>query len=294
MKPTSSIGVFDSGIGGLSVLRELVRLMPHESYVYLGDSARVPYGNKSAETVQLFADQCTRFLLDQGVKLIVVACNTVSAVALRAIQRAVPVPVIGMIEPAAKAAVRLTRSRAVGIIGTRATINSDAYATAIRRLQATATPITVHSLACPLFVPLVEEGWTTHPATQLVAQEYLTALFESHHTHNGHGPTSSIDTIVLGCTHYPLLKPLLYDLLPGVHLVDCGEHAAQVAQATLRARANLGNGVVPPTPHVRFYLTDVPPTFATTAEQFLGFPVQEMHRVSIDHLKLTRTELAEQ
>ncbi len=267
-------------MGGLSVLRELIRLMPAERYVYLGDSARVPYGNKSVETVQLFGEQCTRFLLDQGVKLIVVACNTVSAVALAGIAAAVDVPVIGMIEPAAGAAVRATRSGHVGVIGTRATVNSTAYPHAIQRLnRPDLGTVHVHSLACPLFVPLVEEGWIDHPATRLVADEYLTALFEE----NG---TAPIDTLVLGCTHYPLLKSLLQDLRPQVSLIDCGEHAAHVAQRTLAAQDRLAPAHSrPAAPNVQFALTDIPPTFATIAEQFLGFAVPHVARVSIDHLQ---------
>ncbi len=272
---TRPIGVFDSGVGGLSVLRELLRLMPDESYVYLGDSARVPYGTKSAETVRLFAGQCTQFLLEQDVKLIVVACNTASAVALETIRAAVDVPVVGMIEPAAQAALNATRSGHIGVIGTRGTVQSHAYPTAIRTLNGHDPAPAVHSFACPLFVPLVEEGWTHHPATRLIAQEYLEHLF------NADAP--DIDTLVLGCTHYPLLKPLLHELLPAVHLIDCGEHAAHVA------RVLLGHAGPPSTaaaPCVRFYLTDVPPAFVSIAEQFLGFTVGEVERVGIDHLVL--------
>lgn len=280
MADRSPIGVFDSGVGGLSVLRELIRLMPDERYIYLGDSARVPYGNKSPETVQLFGEQCTRFLLDQGVKLIVVACNTVSAVALAGIAAAVSVPVIGMIEPAARAALRSTRSGHVGVIGTRATVNSAAYTQAIHQLQ-THPDVHVRTLACPLFVPLVEEGWIDHPATRLVAQEYLAALFQGNGT-----LLAAIDTLVLGCTHYPLLKPLLQDLRPQVTLIDCGEHAAQVAHATLQAQDRLAPNLHQSTvPQVDFALTDIPPTFATIAERFLGFAVPEVTRVSIDHLR---------
>lgn len=272
---TAPIGVFDSGIGGLSVLRELLRLMPDESYIYLGDSARVPYGTKSAETVRLFAGQCAQFLLDQGVQLIVVACNTASAVALETIRAAVDIPVIGMIEPAAQAALRSTRSGQIGVIGTRGTVSSGAYPAAIQALNGRNPMPTVHSFACPLFVPLVEEGWTDHPATRLVAQDYLDHLFA-----NG---APDIDTLVLGCTHYPLLKPLLHELLPSVRLIDCGEHAAHVA------RDILGHSALPSTkatPNVRFYLTDIPPAFVSIAERFLGFAVGGVERADIDHLVL--------
>lgn len=276
---TAPIGVFDSGIGGLSVLRELLRLMPDESYIYLGDSARVPYGTKSAETVRLFAGQCAQFLLDQGVQLIVVACNTASAVALETIRAAVDIPVIGMIEPAAQAALRSTRSGQIGVIGTRGTVSSGAYPAVIQALNEHDPAPTVHSFACPLFVPLVEEGWTDHPATRLVAQDYLNHLF----AHGAAAGSPDIDTLVLGCTHYPLLKPLLHELLPSVHLIDCGEHAAHVARAILDHSAPPSTNAAP---NVRFYLTDIPPAFVSIAERFLGFTVGEVERADIDHLVL--------
>jgi glutamate racemase len=275
---SAPIGVFDSGVGGLSVLRELLRLMPDESYVYLGDSARVPYGTKSAETVRLFAGQCTQFLLDQGVKLIVVACNTASAVALDKIRAAVDLPVVGMIEPAAAAALRSTQSGQIGVIGTRGTVNSRAYPVAIQALNGSAPAPTVYSFACPLFVPLVEEGWIDHPATRLVAKEYLSELLSA---------SDAIDTLVLGCTHYPLLKPLLHELLPCVHLIDCGEHAANVAQTLLAQYGALTTqSTGADVPRVRFCLTDVPPAFVAIAERFLGFRVADVERVGIDHLEI--------
>jgi glutamate racemase len=277
------IGVFDSGIGGLSVLRELLRLMPDESYVYLGDSARVPYGNKSVETVQIFADQCARFLLSQEVKVIVVACNTVSAVALDTVQQATTIPVIEMIEPAATAAVELTVTGNIGVIGTRATIDSHAYDSAIGRLQHK-RPIKVFSLACPLFVPLVEEGWLDHPATRLVALEYLNELLQQCRLTTGEGDAPRIDTMVLGCTHYPLLKPLLRSLLPNVRLIDCGTYAAQVVCTALQQADALASstGSITLRPKVRFCLTDILPTFNTIAEHFMNFPVENVERVVID------------
>jgi glutamate racemase len=278
------IGVFDSGIGGLSVLRELLRLMPEESYIYLGDSARVPYGNKSVETVRLFANQCTQFLLSQDVKLVVVACNTVSAVALDAVQQAISIPVIEMIEPAAAAAVERTVTGSIGVIGTRATVGSRAYDVAIHRLQ-NEREINVYSLACPLFVPLVEEGWLDHPATRAIAQEYLNELFRPCVTAAGDDTNTKIDTLVLGCTHYPLLKPLLRSLLPNVHLIDCGTYAAQVAYATLQQEETLASTGEKSTlrPKVRFCLTDILPNFAPIAERFLNFNVDAVERVVIDH-----------
>lgn len=288
---SAPIGVFDSGVGGLSVLRHLLRLMPHERYLYLGDSARVPYGSKSPETVQLFARQCAQFLLDRGVKLIVVACNTASAVALDAVQAISPVPVVGMIQPAAQAALAATRSGSIGIIGTRATVNSRAYPQAIlghyeaglsaQSLDAVddlGGRLQVHGQACPLFVPIVEEGWTDHPAARLIAQDYLAPL-----------GSLGIDTLVLGCTHYPLLAPLLADLLPHVTLIDCGEHAAWDARCILENANQLAspNGTGPgAAAKIRFHLTDVPTTFEEVAQRFLGFPIATPQRVTIDHLCL--------
>ena len=277
----SPIGVFDSGVGGLSVLKQLLRLLPQEQYVYLGDSARVPYGSKSPATVQLFAQQCAHFLLEQGVKLIVVACNTASALALDTVQAMTRVPVIGVIQPAAQAALQATRNGRIGVIGTRATVTSDAYARQIRALapanpgrNGQGSPVQIFSQACPLFVPVVEEGWTGHPATRLIAQEYLAPVQEA-----------GVDTLVLGCTHYPLLKPLLQDLLPGIRLVDCGEHAAAQARAILaRQRALVqGNGRRAPGGQVRFFVTDEPATFEEVAQRFLGFPLGPVERVVIDH-----------
>ena len=276
------IGVFDSGVGGLSVLKQLLRLMPQEEYIYLGDSARVPYGSKSPATVRLFAQQCAHFLLERGVKLIVVACNTASALALEAVQAMTDAPVIGVIQPAAQAALQATRNGRIGVIGTRATVTSDAYARQIRALAPvhpgqngrSGDPVRVLSQACPLFVPVVEEGWTEHPATRLIAQEYLAPVQEA-----------GVDTLVLGCTHYPLLKPLLQELLPGIRLVGCGEHAAVQARAILAqqgalAQATSRNGNPG---RARFFVTDEPATFESVAQRFLGFPVAPVERVVIDH-----------
>ncbi len=276
------IGVFDSGVGGLSVLKQLLRLMPQETYIYLGDSARVPYGSKSPATVRLFARQCAHFLLERGVKLIVVACNTASALALGAVQAMTDAPVIGVIQPAAQAALQATRNGRIGVIGTRATVASDAYARQIRALAPVhpgrngrnGDPVQVLSQACPLFVPVVEEGWTEHPAARLIAQEYLAPV-----------QAAGVDTLVLGCTHYPLLRPLLQELLPGICLVDCGEHAAAQAQAILARRGVLaqGNGRDADPGRIRFCVTDEPATFESVAQRFLGFPVTPVERVTIDH-----------
>lgn len=266
------IGVFDSGIGGLSVLKQFIRFLPYEKYIYLGDTARVPYGNKSAETVKEYSRQCTRFLLDKGVKLVVVACNTASSVAIDAVRKNSDVPVIDMISPAAGAALRATQNGRIGVIGTRATINSNAYSNAIRSLT-DPEEIDVFSQPCPLFVPIVEEGWIRHPATEMIAKDYLKDLSEK-----------NIDTLVLGCTHYPLLSELLSNILPGITLIDSGEHAAVNAIRTLAEKGSLveEKDEFISKPNIEFYVSDVPSTFYEVARRFLGFDVDSPERVSID------------
>lgn len=239
--------------------------MPNESYVYLGDTARVPYGNKSAETVQLYSQQCATFLNRHNVKLIVVACNTASALALDDLQQQFDIPIVGMIDPAARQAVASTRNGSIGVIGTRATIGSEAYQRSISKVTS-ATNVHVHSVACPLFVPLVEEGWLDTPATRLVAETYIQPLLQ----HN-------IDTLVLGCTHYPMLEPVLSSILPSVTLIDCGSCAAIEAQR-LVAQSDPSAG----TPKISIFVTDTNPAFSSLATRFLGFRVETPTRVSID------------
>jgi len=278
------IGLFDSGIGGLSVLKQFIKFLPNENYIYLGDTARVPYGNKSVATVRRYASECTNFLLSKEVKLIVVACNTVSSVAIDEVSRKSDVPVIGMIFPAAIAAVRSTRNGKIGVIGTRATIESNAYANAILSITENSNPendftlnsseskelneknITVYNKACPLFVPLVEEGLMNHPATKLIAQEYLDTL-----------KSENIDTLVLGCTHYPLLAQLISELMPNVNLIDSGEHSAVAAIRLLGERnlLNPNSETFIKNPSVKFYVTDIPSTFNDIANMFLNFDIAE-------------------
>lgn len=277
------IGLFDSGIGGLSVLKQFIKFLPNENYIYLGDTARVPYGNKSVATVKRYASECTNFLLSKNVKLIVVACNTVSSVAIDEVSAHSDVPVIGMIFPAAIASVRSTRNGKIGVIGTRATIESNAYENAIKSItnninlynnnvtinnseskELIKKNIIVYNKACPLFVPLVEEGLMNHQATRLIAQEYLEPL-----------KTQNIDTLVLGCTHYPLLAPLFSELLPEVNLIDSGEHSA-IAAIRLLGEKNLLNpnsDKFIKNPSVKFYVTDIPSTFNDIANMFLNFDI---------------------
>lgn len=252
---THPIGVFDSGVGGLTVVRALMERLPFENITYFGDTARVPYGVKSVETITAYAAQITGFLLQQEVKLLIVACNTIAAVAGDAVRRMAPVEVLDVIDAGARMAADKTNSRQVGVIGTPATINSNAYARAIHRYD---PRVRIYSQACPLFVPLVEEGWLDHPVTKLTAQAYLKPILAEH-----------IDTLVLGCTHYPLLKPLFERLLgPQIRLVDSAEAMASIT-ADLLVRKNLVNPVQS-RPDYRFFVTDVPYRFQTIGERFLG------------------------
>lgn len=261
-----AIGVFDSGIGGLTVVRALMERLPFENILYFGDTARVPYGIKSVETINRYAAQITEFLIQKNVKMLIVACNTMAAVAHQTIADLSPVPVLEVIHASARMAVQNTKNKSVGVIGTPATINSNAYARAIHLLD---RETKVFSQACPLFVPLVEEGWFDHPATRLIAQEYLKPVI-----------AEGADTLVLGCTHYPLLKPLLQDIVGrGVTLIDSAEAMADMA-ADLIAEQNIGNQKDTPPEYV-FYVSDLPYRFQTIGERFLGRTLGHVELVSL-------------
>ncbi len=259
------IGVFDSGLGGLTAVREFYRQLPHESVVYFGDTARLPYGNKSRETVTRFALEIASFLVRQNVKCLVVACNTASSHALEALRARFDVPVVGVIEPAARAAVAVSPHGRIGVVGTLATVGSGAYAREIERIMPGAAVI---QRACPLFVPLVEEGWLEHPVTRQVAEEYLTELRRA-----------NLESLILGCTHYPLIAPLFAQLLgPGVTLIDSGAEAARATAAMLAERGQFADHAsrgAPRDPQHRFFLSDEPRrrSFARVAEAFLSRPL---------------------
>ncbi len=249
------IGIFDSGIGGLTVARAIFEPLPGESTVYFGDTARVPYGPKSPETVRRYSLEILRWLLEQRVKAVVIACNTSTAHALATLQAESPVPVIGVIEPGALAAAAVGGSRPIGVIGTAGTIASNAYAKAIRRARPDAE---VEQRACPLFVPLVEEGWFEHPAADLIAREYLAPF-----------TAAPVGTLVLGCTHYPLLKPLLQRVMgPDVRLIDSGEETARVVASALRERG-LEAPEGAPDSH-RFVVSDDEARFRQVGARFIG------------------------
>lgn len=255
MSQNRPIGVFDSGIGGLTVVHEIMRQLPRESIVYFGDTARVPYGPKSPDTVCRYSREIAAFLRRQDVKAIVVACNTATAHALPALRDELPIPVVGVVEPGARAAVRASGGGHIGVIGTAGTIRSGAYERAIRALDPDAR---VTARACPLFVPLVEEGWIDHAVTQQIAREYLRPLMDE-----------DINALVLGCTHYPLLKTLLCrELGAGVQLIDSAAETAAEIGRVLRER----NILASPDADVkhRFVASDDPLQFLQLGQRFLG------------------------
>jgi glutamate racemase len=263
------IGVFDSGVGGLTVVRALRRALPGEDIVYLGDTARVPYGSKSPRTVEKYSLGCQRFLLDRGVKLVLIACNTASANALPALAAASPVPVIGAVEPGAQSALAATKTGHIGVIGTLGTVRSGAYASAIGARAPTAK---LTALACPLLVPLAEEGWTDDEVAVLVARRYLAPLFAQ---------DPRIDTLVLGCTHYPLLRDVLASVaneLTGrrIAVVDSASAMADAAREALGSGAN--QRAQPG--RLEVYATDTS-RLDELAPRFLGEPVTGFELVDL-------------
>jgi glutamate racemase len=264
---SSPIGVFDSGIGGLTVVSEIMRHLPNEEIVYFGDTARLPYGPKSNDTVTQFALQDAEFLLAQGVKNIVVACNTASSIAVDALRSHFDVPVIGVIAPGALAAVSTTLTGKVGVIGTEGTIASGAYRRAITKLD---RDIEVIETSCPLFVPLAEEGWTDREVTLVIAHEYLTPLRDA-----------GVDVVVLGCTHYPILKGTIAKVFgPSVSLIDSAEETAKEVAERLGGLALLREAGSPPSHS--FFVSDVPHRFREQAERFLGGPLPHVEVVTVD------------
>lgn len=259
-----AIGIFDSGLGGLTVVREIIKTLPHESVVYLGDTARVPYGVKSPDTVIKYAFQNTEFLLHQNIKFIVVACNTASAFALKKLQGSFALSCLGVIDPGVRAALKATQSGKIGIIGTAGTISSQAYIQAIKDIN---SQVVVFSQACPLFVPLVEEAWIDHPVTYRIAEIYL-EFFKK----------NRIDTLILGCTHYPLLKKLISDILgPEVALIDSATFLARELQMILQNKGLLNQEKT--TGELRFFVTDMPEHFYSLGKLFLKrsiFPVKHI------------------
>jgi glutamate racemase len=268
------IGIFDSGVGGLTVLRAVRQRLPQENVIYLGDTARVPYGTKSRETIERYAIEDAAFLVEKGVKMIVVACNTASAMARESLREEFDVPFLTVLGPGARAAARATRSGRIGVIATEATINSGAYELAIReavqnRDSEGAEKIEVFSRACPLFVPLVEEGETDSQVARLLAEQYLASLREQ-----------QIDTLVLGCTHYPLLKNVIADTMgEAVTLIDSAEAVAEETAQLLEQHGWLVAGDEPQ--QSRFYVTDAAQRFHRIAERILDAPLEHLEAVEV-------------
>ena len=259
------IGVFYSGIGGLTVVKELLRQLPHEEIVYFGDTARVPYGTKSRATIIKFSLENVEFLLRFNVKCIVTACNTSSSYALPTLRNYFKVPIIGTIRPGARAALGASRTKRIGVIGTQATVRSQAYTKELGRMNGRAEVIT---RSCPLFVPLVEEGWTQASACRQIAQTYLAPLMQAR-----------VDTVVLGCTHYPLLIPVLRRVMgPRVRLIDSAKETAAEVRALLGRFGLLRQDG---SPHHRFFVTDEPERFREVGQRFLGAPIAHVKRVTL-------------
>ena len=258
------IGVFDSGVGGLTVLRELVRQIPRADYLYFGDTARLPYGSKSAETVARYAISSAQYLQQNGAEHLVIACNTASALALDAIAKAVEVSVLGVIEPGAERVSAVSKSRKAVVIATEGTVSSHAYKRAL-----SARGVAAEEKACPLFVPLVEEGWLEHEVTEQVAHVYLNGLFA--------GEFAAADALVLGCTHYPLLKPLLRRVVPQhVAIVDSAESTAAALAKKLKLQDDGSQ------PDIRFFATDSVEKFRRAGEKFMGRKIENVKHVELE------------
>lgn len=264
--PRSPIGVFDSGIGGLTVARSLFDILPNENIIYLGDTARLPYGTKSKETVIRYSIEITKFLLNKNVKMVVVACNTASSVALPYLRRISPVPVIGVIKPGSKAAISLTNNFRIGVIGTLGTIQSYAYKTQVHKYDRN---IDVFSKACSLFVQLAEDGWTSNKISVLIAKEYLSDFKKL-----------NIDTLILGCTHYPVLRETISKVIgKKIKLIDSGEETAKEVRRIL-SESNLINTQKKNGQH-KFYVTDFQKKFKEISERFLGQPIHDVKKIKL-------------
>jgi glutamate racemase len=269
-RPT--IGVFDSGFGGLTVLKALLELIPEADYLYFGDTARLPYGSKSVETVARYAVEASHYLESHGAQMLVIACNTATALALDRIKASAQVPVIGVVEPGADAASSASKNKKVVVVGTEATVGSHAYRKALE-----ARNIHTREKACPLLVPLVEEGWIDHPVTEQVARIYLKEAFAD--------GSENADVLLLGCTHYPLLKPLLQRVTPQhVRIVDSAESTARAVAARMRQllpEPKPESEERRVTPRLRFFATDSVEKFRRLGERFLGHPIECVEHVDL-------------
>ena len=263
------IGVFDSGIGGLTVVKRLASTLPNENIIYFGDTARVPYGSKSNSTVIEYSVQNTKFLLQKNIKALVVACNTASSIAIPDLKKIFDIPIIGMIEPGSTMALAKSKNNKIGVIGTRATIGNLAYSKEIKKMN---DKVEVFEKPCPLFVPLAEEGWIKHKATYEIAEEYLKELREE-----------EIDTLVLGCTHYPILTEIIQKVIgPKVSLIDSGVASSELIKKELEKFDLLSDSGT--TGSQEYYVSDIPAKFKEVAELFLGRAIDRVHKVDLEVL----------
>ena len=266
------LGIFDSGLGGLTVVRQIQKVFPRLPIIYYGDTARVPYGTKSPKTVTHFSRQIIDFLIAQNVQAIVVACNTASAAAVPVLKDEYDIPIYGVVEPGAEAAFAASKSGRIGVIGTNSTIRTNVYTKAI---QSRDNSLSVFGKACPLFVPLVEEGWEEHDVTKQIAREYLNPVLEN-----------EIDTLILGCTHYPMLTKTLKEILPaGINIIDSGVAAANELEGKIQVSSDAA-------PEHKYFVSDTPERFAELAARFLGKPMQQIYHFDVDRV-WTRADILE-
>ncbi len=266
---SNPIGIFDSGIGGMTVVKRIISALPGENVIYFGDTARVPYGSKSNSTVIEYSLQNARFLIEKNIKLLVVACNTASSVALDELRAHFNIPVIGMIEPGAQLALKTTKKKKVGVIGTYATTSNQAYSEELLKLD---NEIFVIEKPCPLFVPLAEEGWTDHKATKIIAEEYLNEFKEL-----------DIDTVILGCTHYPILADVIQEVLGNkISLIDSGTASSMIVEEYLKQNGLLNDSDQPGIHE--YFVSDMPSRFKDVAERFLGKEIDKIEKVDLEYL----------
>ena len=264
---TSPIGVFDSGLGGLTVVKAMQAILPNESIVYFGDTARVPYGNKSADLIKKYSLQISDFLLEHDSKLIIVACNTATALALSELQKSLNIPVLGVVKPGVKSAIKNIENKRIGVIGTLSTIESGIYEKEIKSINQS---IQVFSTPCPLFVPLVEEGWLDEPATRLIAEKYLKPIKKS-----------KVDALILGCTHYPLLTKIIQEVMaPKTKLVDSAKAMALETAKVLKMKEMLNNNSNKG--DLKLFVSDLPAQFETVASRFLGEKITNVEKIQLD------------
>lgn len=262
------IGVFDSGVGGLTVVKELNKLLPNEKIIYFGDTGRVPYGNKSRETIIHYSLQVAYFLMKKKIKMLVIACNTASSVSLPTLKRHFHIPVIGVIEPGARSAIETTRTNCIGVIGTLGTVKSNAYKKALKKIKGS---INVTQDPCPLFVHLAEDGWNNNKIAQMVSDEYL-KVFKG----------KNIDTLILGCTHYPLLKGVIQRSVGAeVELIDSGKETAKEVNRILEKRRLLNPHKMTEKNHSIYYVSDLPHKFREVSQRFLSKELKHVHKVKL-------------